>query len=257
MTAGVVLAAVVALARHDTRTAVLRAWVVVVAALGLVAVLAAGSYSTAASPIDQPLWLGFPLVVAQAAAITAAALAGTGIRRRLAGSSFGWRQPVGVVVVALAALTPVVSAVWWVWSGSAGPLDRSRATTIPTYMTDAAAADPGNGILVVRGSRVTGFGYVLVRQPGTRVGDDSVMPSAVDQEPLTGYVEDLVTAPAAGRRRRPDRAGRGLRLRTGPRRRHPGRQPRRGQRDEPGQRDQPRGPRLAGRGGAHRRRPGP
>ena len=98
-------------------------------------------------------------------------------------------------MVALAALTPVVSAVWWVWSGSAGPLDRSRATTIPTYMTDAAAVDPGNGILVVRGSRVTGFGYVLVRQPGTRVGDDSVMPSAVDQEPLTGYVEDLVTAP--------------------------------------------------------------
>ena len=114
------------LARHDTRTAVLRAWVVIVAALGLVAVLAGGSYSTANAPTDQPLWLGFPLVVAQAAAITAAALAGTGIRRRLAGASFGWRQPVGVVVVVLAALTPVVSAVWWVWSGSGGPLDRGR-----------------------------------------------------------------------------------------------------------------------------------
>ena len=37
------------------------------------------------------------------------------------GASFGWRQPVGVLVVALAALTPVVSAVWWVWSGSDGP----------------------------------------------------------------------------------------------------------------------------------------
>ena len=65
----------------------------------LTAVLAAGTFSTASSPTDQPLWLGFPLVLAQAAAITAAALAGTGIRRRLSGSSFGWRQPLGVLVV--------------------------------------------------------------------------------------------------------------------------------------------------------------
>ena len=54
-------------------------------------------------PRDQPLCLGFPLVVAQAAPITAAALAGTGIRRRLSGSNFGWRQPIGVPVVVLAA----------------------------------------------------------------------------------------------------------------------------------------------------------
>jgi hypothetical protein len=192
---GVLLAALAALARPDTRPAVLRAWSVLVVALGLTAVLAAGSFSTASSPTAQPLYLGFPLVVAQAAAVTAAALAGTGIRRRLSGSSFGWRQPIGVLVVVLAAVVPVASTLWWVWSGSDGPLDRGRATTIPRYMTDAAAADPDKGILVVRGSRDRGFGYVLTRTPGVRLGADSVQPSVAEQAPLTRVVGNLVTAP--------------------------------------------------------------
>jgi len=195
LTAGVLLAALVALARPDTRTGVLRAWTVLAAALLVTAVLAIGTHATAASPTAQPLWLGFPLVVAQGAAVTAAALAGTGIRRRLAGANFGWRQPVGVLVVALAALTPVVSALWWVWSGSGGPLDRGRATDVPTYMTDAAADDPDHGILEIRGSRTRGFSYVLLRGPGARIGDDGVLPAQDAQAPLTRVVENLATTP--------------------------------------------------------------
>jgi hypothetical protein len=195
MTAGVLLAALVALARPDTRTGVLRAWTVLAAALLVTAVLAIGTYATATSPTAQPLWLGFPLVVAQGAAVTAAALAGTGIRRRLAGANFGWRQPVGLLVVALAALSPVVSALWWVWSGSDGPLDRGRATDVPTYMTDAAADDPDHGILEIRGSRAHGFSYVLLRGPGARIGDDAVLPSSDEQAPLTRVVENLASAP--------------------------------------------------------------
>jgi hypothetical protein len=177
---------------------VLRAWVVLVAALVVTAVLAAGTFSAPSSSVEQPLWLGFPLVVAQAAAITAAALAGTGVSNRLSGANFGWRQPLGVLVVLLAALSPVVSAVWWLWSGSGDPLDRGRATGVPAYMTDAAADDPLNGILVVRGSRSGGFSYVLLRQPGMRLGDDSVLPSPQEQARLTRYVTDLATAPEPG-----------------------------------------------------------
>ncbi len=196
MAVGIVLAAVVALLRPDTRAGVLRAWVVIVVALGFTALAAAGTWSIASSPTPQPAWLGFPLVLAQGAAITAAALAGTGIRRRLGGADFGWRQPVGVVVVLLAAVSPVVAAGWWVLAGADdGPLHRGPATTIPTYMTDAAAEDPDHGTLVVRGTRATGLSYVLLRQPGVRVGDDSVMPGTDDQARLTRLVEDLATAP--------------------------------------------------------------
>ena len=195
MTIGVLLAALVALARPDTRTGVLRAWTVLAAALLVTAALAVGSYATSTFPTEQKLWLGFPLVVAQGAAITAAALAGTGIRRRLAGANFGWRQPVGVLVVVLAAVSPVVSAVWWAWSGSGDPLDRGRATDVPTYMTDDAAANPDHGILEIRGSRERGFTYLLLRGPGLRTGEDTVIPSTADQAPMTRVVEDLATAP--------------------------------------------------------------
>jgi GT2 family glycosyltransferase len=193
---GVVVAALVALVRTDTRRAVLRAWVVVVVATAATALLARASFPTAASAAEQPVWAGFPLVVAQAAAITAAALAGAGIRRRLTGTSFGWRQPVGVLVAGLAVVTPVLSAAWWVWAGSAGPLDRGPASDVPTYMSDAALDDPANGVLVVRGSSARGFSYVLLRQPGLRLGDDSVLPSRAAQARLTSYVADLVSSPA-------------------------------------------------------------
>ena len=196
-TAGVVVAAVVALLRRDTRPAVIRAWVVVVVALGLTVALAGGQWSLDDDPVDQPLWLGFPLLVAQAAAICAVALAGTGIRRRLSTSSFGWRQPLGVVVVVVALVTPVVAVLWWVSAGSGGPLDRQQTSDVPTYMTDAATRAPGTGTLVVRGSRAGGFDYVLLHRAGIRLGDDSVEPPAAAGRQLTTYVTDLATAPQA------------------------------------------------------------
>jgi hypothetical protein len=62
-------------------------------------------------------------------------------------------------------------------------------------MTDAAAADPVDGTLVVEGSASRGFSFVLLRQAGLRVGDDSVLPTVGDQSRLSAYVESLVTAP--------------------------------------------------------------
>ncbi len=195
LSVGVLVAAVAALVRPDTRRTVVRSWVVLVSALLVVAVLAPLRTSLPASPVDQPLWLGFPLLVAQAAAIAAAAFAGAGIRSRLTGSSFGWRQPVGGAVVLLAAVTPLVCAGWWAWTGSGGPLDRREPSRVPAYMTDAAAADPVRGVLVVRGSRASGFDHQLLRQPGLRVGDDTALPSAADQARLTAYVQQLAGAP--------------------------------------------------------------
>jgi hypothetical protein len=63
-------------------------------------------------------------------------------------------------------------------------------------MTDAAAQDPANGVLVIRGSRGQGFSYLLLRQAGLRTGDDAVLPSRADQARLTSYVAGLVSSPA-------------------------------------------------------------
>ena len=207
LSVGVLVAALAALLRPDTRPAVLRAWIVVVVALGTTAVLAAGTFAVPGDPAEQPLWLGFPLVVAQAAGISAAAIAGSGVRDRLTGADFGWRQPAGAAVVVLALLTPVVAGVWWVLEGSGGPLDRGRASDVPAYMSDAVADDPADGVLVVRGSRQAGFTYLLLRQPGVRLGDDAVLPAPSDQAGLTRTVADLASAPTPDDVRRLSRAG--------------------------------------------------
>jgi GT2 family glycosyltransferase len=194
---GVLVAAVLALARPDTRRRVLGAWAVLVLGLAVTAVLAGTSFAPLSGSPAQPLWLGFPLLVVQASGICAAAIAATGIRLRLTGVSFGWRQPVGVVVVVVALLSPIAGVVWWVAHGSGGPLDRAAASTVPTYMSDAAAADPLHGVLVVRGSHVGRFDYLLLRGPGLRLGDDTVLPPLPRERPLTRIVTDLVTGPRA------------------------------------------------------------
>lgn len=192
---GVVLAAVAALARADARRQVLRPWLVIVAGLLLTAVLAGLDVEIVTSGLEQPVWLGFPLLVVQAAAITAAAVAATGIRALLSGAAFGWRQPLGAAVVLVALLAPVAGLGWWAVSGSGDPLDRGSASAVPTYITDAATADPLDGVLVVEGDAESGLDYLLLRGPGLRVGDESVLPTADEQTPLTDLVATLAGAP--------------------------------------------------------------
>ena len=197
LSAGVVVAAVVALARRDTRARVLPAWVVLLVALGSMALLAGHSFRPTGQAVNQPVWWGLPLLVASGAAVCAAAVAGTDIVPRLSGSSFGWRQPLGALAAVAALLSPVAGLVWWVVSGVDGPLHVGPAEPVPAYMSEAAAARPVNGVLVIRGSSRTGFDYVLLRGDGLRTGDASVLPPVAAERPVTSLVGDLASAPDA------------------------------------------------------------
>ncbi len=187
------LAAVAALVPRATRPAVQRCWVVLVVALGTVALLSGVSASTANAPQDRPLWLGFPLVLAQGAAISAVVLAagarGLEPRRAVA------RPGVAALLLLALAATPLLSVGWWVATGSGGPLDRGRPADLPTYLAEAVATDAADGVLVVRGTAADGFTYLLLRRDGLRTGDEAVLPTPAEQAPLTARVTDLVTAP--------------------------------------------------------------
>jgi GT2 family glycosyltransferase len=182
---GIAAAAVAALIRRTTRPAVLTAWGFVLLALTAAVLLdAAGE------------WAGFPVVLAHGAAITAISVAGAGIGSQLSGRSFGWRQPLGLVVVVGALLAPVAGLLWWAVNGVEGPLERAPAHGIPAYMVDAAERDPDQGILVVR-REGRGLGYSLLRSDGARLGDETVMATGEAQDRLTALVADLATAPTA------------------------------------------------------------
>ncbi len=191
LSAGVALAAVVALLRSDTRTRVVRAWGVLLVGLLTVAALSGRVYDVPGSSAPEPIWLGFPLLLVQAGAITAAALAGVGISSLISGSTFGWRQPVGLVVVVAAVLSPVAGLVWWAATGVSDPLDRRPADQVPAYMVEAARSDADNGVLIVRGNRDQGLEYSLLRGDGQRTGDDTLVPTDEEQAPLTELVGNL------------------------------------------------------------------
>jgi GT2 family glycosyltransferase len=182
---GVAVAAMVALVRRDTRARVLACWTVVVVGLAATVVLDA-----------RGEWAGFPLLLAHGAAVTAVAVAGTGIVSQLSGRSFGWYQPVGLVVVLAALLAPVAGLLWWAGTAVAEPLLRGPAHQVPAYMTDAVLRDPDHGILVVDNVQGT-LTYRLLRGEGARLGDDTVAAGGSHQARLTGLVADLATAPRA------------------------------------------------------------
>jgi hypothetical protein len=182
---GIAIAAAAALVRRNTRPVVVAAWAVVVVAVAATLVLD-----------SRGEWAGFTILLAQGAAISAVAVAGAGIGAQLSGRSFGWRQPVGLVVVVAALLAPLAGVFWWVANGVDGPLDRGPAHQVPTYMTDAALRDPDQGVLVIR-REGAGLGYTLLRQDGARLGDDTVATTSDAQDELTDLVADLATAPTA------------------------------------------------------------
>lgn len=181
----IAVAAAAALVSRHRRELVVGAWAVVVVALAAAVLLDSSGE-----------WAGFPVLLAGAAAVTAVTVGGAGIAGRLTGRSFGWHQPVGLVVVLAALVAPLAGLVWWVSAGVAGPLDRRAAHDVPQYMTDAALRDPDQGVLVIRaGDRR--LEHTLLRSAGLRLGDDTVAATPEEQRSLTTLVGDLATAPTA------------------------------------------------------------
>lgn len=196
LSAGLVVAAVAALVRRDTRPAVLGCWVVTLLGIGTATLLSGRTVVQASTGERVHLWVGVPLLLSYGAMVVAVAVVGTGLRARLASFSFGWRQPVGLLLVVVAVLTPLAGLGWWAWKGTGDVVTARPVTEIPEYMTEAAVKNPAAGVLVVQGSRADGFAYQLVRARGIRLGDETVLPVARDQAPLTDLVGRLVSGSA-------------------------------------------------------------
>ena len=121
--AGIVIAAVLALLRPDRRVAITWAWGIAVGALIVALALSRVSFSLPGVAGTQVPWPGMATLVLGASLIVAAALAGDGIRGTVASATFGYRQPL-VAVGALAAVASMVAcAIFWM-PGSGDPLRR-------------------------------------------------------------------------------------------------------------------------------------
>lgn len=188
---GLLLAAIVALLRPDRLARVAGAWVVLALGLATVAVLSQQTVTVPGTDAEALVWLGFPTVVAQGAAIAAVAFAADGLGRVVRSGRFGWRQPVAAVTAVTAVVTPVLGLAWWTGVAPAGDLDRRAASDLPAYMTDAMMSEARQRVLVVRGDEQP-MTYDVLFDDGRRLGQESVLDDP-PSDSLTELVTDLVS----------------------------------------------------------------
>lgn len=190
LTAGIALVAVLALLRRERLGGIAAAWVVVAVSLATAAVMSRFTVELPGGGYQAFAWLGFPVVVAQAAGVVAAGLAADGLARFIGAGSFGWRQPLAAAAAVVAVLTPVAGLAWWTSVGPDGELVRREAVPLPAYMVDSIDSDTTLRVLVVRGDADQAT-YDVVAGDGLRLGDDSVLPPSASVK-ATGLVTDLL-----------------------------------------------------------------
>lgn len=176
LAAGLVLAALAGLLRPTGRRVVLLGWLVALGCLAGAVGLARTTltFSTLEQPV--PAWPGPLVLVAGAALVTAAVAGAAGARARVAGSSFGWRQPTALVVLVLAGVAPVLTAAWWGWTGAGDPLQRRDPVLLPAFVAAAGAQPDRPRTLVLRSRPDDSVSYALLRSDGPRTGDAELAP---------------------------------------------------------------------------------
>lgn len=185
--AGLLLAALGGTVRERYRTLALAAW-----SVGLVGLVAAGVLARA-EVAGRGVWPGIPLQLTGLAVVVAALVAGNGIRDRLSGYSFGWRQLTAGLVVVLAAALPVAAALGWVIRGADDPLQRDSRQLLPAFARAELEANPGLRALALVPRADGRFGYVLMRgtAPGLETGGLSAPQGERDR--LSRVVADLLS----------------------------------------------------------------
>ncbi|ORT53611.1 glycosyltransferase [Streptomyces sp. CB03238] len=186
---GLVLAALAALLRAERQFAIRTAWVTAVVAL-LFAVLVNGSG-------DGSGWAGPATLVYGIALLAAGMLGAEGGRTRVASQSFGWRQPVAVLIALAAAGGPVICAAGWMIGGAAGPLERRDPVQVPAFVAEESGTRDQPRTLVLGGASSAEVPYTLVRGSGARLGDAELAAAGGGDARLDKVVAHLVAGSGA------------------------------------------------------------
>ncbi|MFJ3840521.1 glycosyltransferase family 2 protein [Streptomyces sp. NPDC090054] len=183
--AGAVLAALAALLRADRRLAVRTAWTVALAGLLLAVLLNRGG------------WAGPGTLLYGLGLLAAAAVGADGARERVATRSFGWRQPLAVLVALAAAAGPLCAAALWGAAGADGPLHRRDPVQVPAVVAEQSADSNRTRTLVLGGDSPATVSYTLVRGSGARLGDAELLAAAGSEPRLAKAVAGLVSGSGA------------------------------------------------------------
>ncbi len=191
VTVGLIAAGLAAMVVGRRPRAVLAAWGVALLGLLLGLLTVVQRVDVASVGTQVTAWPGFATLLVGGGLIAAAVLGGGGLQDSLAQRAFGWRQPVAVVVVVLALLSPVVAGVSWIGRGVEGPLNRASADVLPAFVVAASQTPDHPSTLVLAERRGEPVSFTLLRGAGATLGDADVAPAAAVAGPLGTLVADL------------------------------------------------------------------
>ncbi|MFB6846304.1 glycosyltransferase [Streptomyces sp. NPDC056373] len=185
MLIGIVPAALAALLRSERQSGIWTAWAV--ALTGLVfAVLS-----------NNSAWAGPATLVYGIALLAAAALGADGARARVAEQSFGWRQPVAVLIAFASAAGPLLIAAGWMIRGADNPVERRDPTQVPAFVAEESGTRDQARTLVLDSDSGAHVGYMLVRGSGARLGDGEIAAADGENSGLDKVVANLVAGSGA------------------------------------------------------------
>ena len=187
LTVGVLLAGIAGTVRRDFRRLAQVCWGVALLCLGVALGLARSTVE------GQPVWPGIPLQVGGLAVLTAALVAASGARTRLARTSFGWRQLTAGLVAAAAALAPVATGVAWLVRGADDPVHRTTGNVLPAFARAELAANPGLRVLVLKPGADGRLGYALTTGSGATLDQSGLRPARAQSAALDAIVADLAS----------------------------------------------------------------
>ena len=175
--AGLVLPALLALLRHDKVRITLALWGVALVSL-VIAVIQTRVYVTLpAIQAPVPTWPGPATLLLGFALVCAAAVAGDGLRERIGGATFGWRQPGALVLTTLAVLTPFAAVGWW-FAQPLGPLHRGDPALLPAYVAEESRGPSQTRTLAIKRGSGGVMTYTVLSGGGLVVGDAETAPPA-------------------------------------------------------------------------------
>ncbi|MFI0271360.1 glycosyltransferase family 2 protein [Streptomyces luteogriseus] len=185
MLIGIVLAALAALLRSERQSGIWTAWAV--ALVGFVFAILS----------NNSTWAGPATLVYGLALLAAAALGADGARARVAEQSFGWRQPVAVLIAFASAAGPLLIAAGWMIRGADGPLERRDPTQVPAFVAEESGTRDQARTLVLDSDSGAHVGYMLVRGSGARLGDGEIAAADGENDRLDKVVANLVAGSGA------------------------------------------------------------
>ena len=192
ITAGVVLAALLALLRTDRRQVVLMWWAFagIAALIALVQVLFL--FTPPGQTTEVRTWPGPATLVISLALIAATALGAQGLRTRFVGQSFSLGQPAAAVAVIGALLSPVLSAAWLL-PASDSTLFRGAPSAVPAFVAADSFSPQAPRTLIINDAKSGRVTYAFINGSGLTLGDADVPPPAETWMAIDPFVADLAS----------------------------------------------------------------